>query len=193
MTRRTGVIKNTLTGIRKKNPRYERAGRTDKLFNAATRRASGTTLMTAMREQEVMHTYWSDVNLSAATVRVSHKLDSGWTPKAYKEREIPIPSKLEKSLKVWKAKSRRDLQPRVPHRGVQSEAGLPRTARKRLPSGKAGRRQLRLHKFRATFNAVKPLAGVDSGTAARGVGHSDMEIHDALSEAVTQSAGEGES
>ncbi len=28
-------------------------------------------LMTGMREQEVMYTYWSDVNLAAATVRVS--------------------------------------------------------------------------------------------------------------------------
>jgi integrase/recombinase XerD len=62
-------------------------------------------LMTGMREQEVMYTYWSDVNLVASTVRVSHKPDRGWTPKAYKEREIPIPSKLVKSLKAWKAKS----------------------------------------------------------------------------------------
>jgi integrase len=56
-------------------------------------------LMTGMREQEVMHTYWSDVNLAASTIRVSHKPDRGWTPKAYKEREIPIPTKLVKSLK----------------------------------------------------------------------------------------------
>ena len=62
-------------------------------------------LMTGMREQEVMYTYWSDVNLAASTVRVSHKPDRGWTPKAYKEREIPIPAKLVKSLKAWKAKS----------------------------------------------------------------------------------------
>jgi integrase len=52
-----------------------------------------------------MYTYWSDVNLAHATVRVSHKPDRGWTPKAYKEREIPIPAKLAKSLKAWKAKA----------------------------------------------------------------------------------------
>src|SRR5579871_1978230 len=62
-------------------------------------------LMTGMREQEVMYTYWSDLNFTAATVRVSHKPDRGWTPKVYKEREIPIPSKLAKSLKAWKTKS----------------------------------------------------------------------------------------
>jgi hypothetical protein len=55
-------------------------------------------LMTGMREQEVMYTYWSDVNFTASTVRVSHKPDRGWTPKAYREREIPIPTKLTKSL-----------------------------------------------------------------------------------------------
>jgi integrase/recombinase XerD len=60
-------------------------------------------LMTGMREQEVMYTYWSDINLAHATVRVRHKPDRGWTPKAYKEREIPIPAKLAKSLKAWKA------------------------------------------------------------------------------------------
>jgi integrase/recombinase XerD len=62
-------------------------------------------LMTGMREQEVMYTYWSDVNFAASTVRVTHKPDRGWTPKAYKEREIPIPPTLAKSLKAWKAKA----------------------------------------------------------------------------------------
>ena len=62
-------------------------------------------LMTGMREQEVMYTYWSDVNFTASTVGVSHKADRGWKPKAYKEREIPIPAKLAKSLKAWKAKA----------------------------------------------------------------------------------------
>jgi len=80
----------------------------DKLFKACTaeeRLWFEFFLMTGMREQEVMYTYWSDVNLTAGTVRVSHKPDRGWTPKAYKEREIPIPTKLVKELKAWKAKS----------------------------------------------------------------------------------------
>ena len=62
-------------------------------------------LMTGMREQEVMNTYWSDINFNHAVVRMTHKPDRGWTPKAYKEREIPIPDKLVQRLKAWKAKS----------------------------------------------------------------------------------------
>ncbi len=61
-------------------------------------------LMTGMREQEVMYSYWSDINFKASTVRVSHKPDRGWTPKAYKEREIPIPAKL---------RGARDLNPNL--------------------------------------------------------------------------------
>ena len=39
------------------------------------------------------------------SIRVTHKADRGWTPKAYKEREIPIPAKLAASLKKWMAKA----------------------------------------------------------------------------------------
>jgi integrase/recombinase XerD len=88
---------------------YEQA-ELDKLFKACDteeRLWFEFFLMTGMREQEVMYTYWSDINLNHATVRVSHKPDRGWTPKAYKEREIPIPAKLMKNLKAQKAKQTR--------------------------------------------------------------------------------------
>ena len=65
-------------------------------------------LMTGMREQEVMHVYWSDVNFKGATVSVNHKPYYGWTPKAYKERSIPIPEKLVRSLQVAKAALEKD-------------------------------------------------------------------------------------
>ena len=59
--------------------------------------------MTGMREQEVMYCYWSDINFAKCTVKVSHKPDYDWTPKAYKEREIPVPESLIASLKAAKA------------------------------------------------------------------------------------------
>ena len=73
----------------------------DKLFTACDREERlwyEFFLMTGMREQEVMHCYWRDINFDAHTVRVTHKPDRGWTPKAYKERGIPIPDKLMRSL-----------------------------------------------------------------------------------------------
>ena len=61
--------------------------------------------MTGMSEQEVMHTYWSDINSTPPRFASATSQTVGWTPKAYKEREIPIPAKLVKSLKAWKAKA----------------------------------------------------------------------------------------
>lgn len=62
-------------------------------------------MMTGEREQEVMYTYLTDINFKTSIVRVSHKPERIWTPKAYKEREIPIPATLATSLKAWKAKA----------------------------------------------------------------------------------------
>ena len=52
-----------------------------------------------------MHCSWEDVNLSRSTVTVRYKPEYGFSPKNYREREIPIPTKLVKSLKASKAKS----------------------------------------------------------------------------------------
>ena len=57
-------------------------------------------LTTGMREQEVMYCYWSDIKFNGSTIRVTHKPDRNWTPKAYKEREIPVPHTLMDALKV---------------------------------------------------------------------------------------------
>lgn len=62
-------------------------------------------LMTGMREQEVMYTTWPDLNLNRGVVTVRYKREYGFSPKAYKGREIPIPDKLVKALKKWKANS----------------------------------------------------------------------------------------
>jgi integrase len=52
-----------------------------------------------------MRVYLSDINFRHDAVRITHKPDRGWTPKAYREREIPIPTKLAASLKAWKARA----------------------------------------------------------------------------------------
>ncbi len=45
----------------------------------------------------------ADINSHAGTVRVSHKPDRNWSPKAYKEREIPVPEDWSTALKAAKA------------------------------------------------------------------------------------------
>jgi integrase/recombinase XerD len=132
-------------------------------------------LMTGMREQEVMYAYWMDVNLSAAVIRVTHKPDRGWTPKAYKEREIPIPSKLVKSLKMWKAKSDKTCNLLFPTSGCKPKLDFLDCLKAVAKRAKLSEDTVWLHKFRATFATRCLWAGVDLRTVQQWLGHSDME------------------
>jgi integrase/recombinase XerD len=132
-------------------------------------------LMTGMREQEVMYTYWSDINFAHATVRVSHKPDRGWTPKAYKEREIPIPAKLVKSLKARKAKSDKTCGLVFPTAGCKPKLDFLDCLKALADGANLGEENFWLHKFRATFATRCLWAGVDLRTVQQWLGHSDME------------------
>jgi integrase/recombinase XerD len=132
-------------------------------------------LTTGMREQEVMCTYWSDINLAASTIRVSHKPDRGWTPKAYKEREIPIPSKMVKSLKAWKAKSDKNCNLVFPTAGCKPKLDFLDGLKAVAQRVELDKDAFWLHKFRATFATWSLWAGVDLRTVQQWLGHSDME------------------
>jgi integrase len=132
-------------------------------------------LMTGMREQEVMHTYWSDVNFVASTVRVSHKPDRGWTPKAYKEREIPIPAKLVKELKAWKAKADKTCGLVFPTSGCNPKLDFLDCLKACAERAKVNKDDFWLHKFRSTFATRCLWAGVDLRTVQQWLGHSDIE------------------
>jgi integrase len=132
-------------------------------------------LMTGMREQEVMHTYWSDVNFAASTVRVSHKPDRGWTPKAYKEREIPIPAKLAKKLKARKAKADKTCGLVFPTAGCNPKLDFLDCLKACAERAKLDKDDFWLHKFRSTFATRCLWAGVDLRTMQQWLGHSDME------------------
>jgi integrase/recombinase XerD len=178
---------NGIRGLVKKNdwPRYTKEEpemyeheELDKLFkscDAEERLWYEFFLMTGMREQEVMYTYWSDVNLAHATVRVSHKPDRGWTPKAYKEREIPIPAKLVKSLKAWKGKANKTCNLVFPTAGCNPKLDFLDCLKAVAERAKLDQDNFWLHKFRATFATRCLWAGVDLRTVQQWLGHSDME------------------
>jgi integrase/recombinase XerD len=131
-------------------------------------------LMTGMREQEVMHVYWSDLNLKANTVKVTHKPDRGWTPKAYKEREIPIPAKLTASLKAWKGKAN-GCPLLFPTAGCNPKLDFLDCLKAVATRAELTKDDFWLHKFRATFATWHLWSGVDLRTVQQWLGHSDME------------------
>jgi integrase/recombinase XerD len=172
------VGKNDWPRFTEEEPEIYEQEELDKLFakcDAEERLWYEFFLMTGMREQEVMYTYWSDVNLAASTVRVSHKPDRGWTPKAYKEREIPIPSKLVKSLKAWKAKSDKTCSLVFPTAGCNPKLDFLDGLKDVAERAKLDKEDFWLHKFRATFATWSLWAGVDLRTVQQWLGHSDME------------------
>jgi len=132
-------------------------------------------LMTGMWEQEVMYAYWSDVNFAASTVRVSHKSDRNWTPKAYKEREIPIPAKLAKKLKAWKSKSDKTCALVFPTAGCNPKLDFLDCLKACAERAKLDKDNFWLHKFRSTFATRCLWAGVDLRTVQQWLGHSEME------------------
>jgi integrase/recombinase XerD len=133
-------------------------------------------LMTGMREQEVQHVYWSDINLNHATVRVTQKPDRGWAPKAYAEREVPIPDKLVKSLKTWKA-TRDDKKCNLVFSTSGCNTKLDFLDCLKAVAERAGLSPADcfLHKFRATFCTMHLWAGVDLRTVQHWMGHKDIE------------------
>jgi len=132
-------------------------------------------LMTGMRDQEVMHCYWSDVNIAAGTVRVSHKPDRGWTPKAYKEREIPIPAKLVKKLKTWKVTADKTCNLVFPTSGWKPDTHFLERLKACAERADLNKDNFWLHKFRATFATWSLWAGVDLRTVQLWLGHTDIE------------------
>jgi integrase/recombinase XerD len=172
------VGKNDWPRYTEEEPEMYEQEELDKLFKACTEEERlwyEFFLMTGMREQEVMHAYWSDVNFAASTVRVSHKPDRGWTPKAYKEREIPIPSKLVKKLKARKAKADKTCGLVFPTSGCNPKLDFLDCLKACAERAKLDKDDFWLHKFRSTFATRCLWAGVDLRTVQQWLGHSDME------------------
>lgn len=132
-------------------------------------------LMTGMREQEVMHCSWADINLARGTVTVRYKPEYGFSPKNYKEREIPIPAKLVTSLKTEKEKRDKTCGLIFPTAGCRPKLDFLDTLKDVADRAKLDKQNFWLHKFRATFATWSLWAGVDLRTVQQWLGHSDME------------------
>lgn len=184
------VGKNDWPSYTEEEPEIYDRDELDKLFaacDAEERMWFEFFLMTGEREQEVSYTYWSDINFAASTVRVSHKPDRGWTPKAYKEREIPVPDKLMKGLQEWKKRANKSCPLLFPTAGcnpkldfldclkdVAKRAGLNCKHCDTCKNNEKCERWF-LHKFRATFATWASDNNVSVPTVMLWLGHSDSE------------------
>lgn len=132
-------------------------------------------LMTGMREQEVIFTYRGDINFAGHTVRVTHKPDRGWAPKAYKQREIPIPEKLVQKLRALHKTSDRSCKLLFHTSGCKPKMDFLDCLKAVAKRAGLDPEKFWLHKFRATFATRCLWAGIDLRTVQNWLGHSDIE------------------
>lgn len=173
----SGVKKNDWPRYAEDTPEaYDKAD-LDKLFSVCDHQERlyfEFFLMTGMREQEVVHTFWSDVNFGLGTVTVSAKSAYGFTPKNYKGREIPIPASLVESLKAAKEKATRGCPLLFPTSGCKPKNDFLDILKARAKAAGFSPDDFWLHKFRATFATWHLQAGVDLCTVQLWLGHKDL-------------------
>jgi integrase/recombinase XerD len=133
-------------------------------------------LMTGLREQEVMYCTWSEINLKLGVITVRYKPEFGFSPKAYKGREVPIPDRLVKLLRNYKATMDSGTCPLVfPTSGCRPKLDFLDTCKAIAKRAALDPSQFRLHKFRATFATWALWNGVDLRTVQQWMGHTDLE------------------
>jgi integrase len=132
-------------------------------------------LMTGMREQEVMYCTWRDINFNHNTVSMRWNPEYKWTPKMYKEREIPIPTKLIKSLAKVQPKNAKRNALLFPTTDGKPNANLLRICKHIVKRTNLNPEGWWLHKFRATFATWHLQGGVDLRTVQKWMGHVDLE------------------
>jgi len=128
-----------------------------------------TLLLTGLRKRELYFLAWRDIDLTAATLRVSGEGKIGFSPKDYEERAIPLPPDVLDLLS--------DLPRRAewvfPNRNGNRLNHLLR--RLQTIATRAGVAGATLHKFRHTYATRLLEQGADIVTVQKLMGHSDLK------------------
>lgn len=132
-------------------------------------------LQTGFREQEAMYACWSDVNFTAKTIRVSHKPQYRWTPKAYKEREVPLSDKLAAALTAHRKKASKTCPLIFSTGNCKPKLDFLKNLKAAAERAGLDKDDFWLHRFRATFATWSLWANVDLRTVQLWLGHSDIK------------------
>ncbi len=167
-------LKDALAKAKRRPPTYTQA-ELDNLFAKCSefeRAAFATLLLTGLREEELCFLTWNDVTIrdpKNAMVRVTGEGKTGFSPKDYETREIPLPEDLARLL----AKLPRTADWVFPTSRGHRQTHLLRTLKEIAAAAKVP--NATLHKFRHTYATRLLESGCDIVTVQKLMGHSDIE------------------
>lgn len=125
---------------------------------------------TGLRDQELAHLHWADLNLQKGILAVRAKAQEGFIPKDWEERQIPLHPELVELLK--------SLPRKHPHLVFPSFRGKPNGHLLRMLKTVQDRACLPgrwyLHKFRKTFATRALERGADIRTVQQLLGHKNI-------------------
>lgn len=124
---------------------------------------------TGMREQELCHLEWADVDLKKKVMRVTAKPDQGFTPKTWEERTIEMSDRLVEAFKNLPHASRWVFPTVRGKRHAHVYKIVERVAKL------AGVKNAHPHKFRATFLTRLLQSGCDIANVQALAGHKSIK------------------
>jgi len=132
-----------------------------------------TFVMTGLREQEMVHLMWSDVNLPLRTIRVTAKPKYRFSPKRWEEREVPVPAQLIEMLGDHPRRAGSELV--FPSSTGNREQNM--LLRCKEVAGRAGLDPTKfdIKTFRSTYATRMLRAGFDVRTVQHWMGHKSLE------------------
>lgn len=143
-------------------------------------------LKAGLRDQELMHVEFSDIDRHEKTLRVRGKPRWGFTIKDYEQRDIPLPDDVLQELTDWKRKNKTHSLILPTRNGnpnghlLYNLKGLVRRSKLncgRCDACKSKRKQCEeftLHKFRRTCLTRWLQSGIDLRTVQAWAGHADL-------------------
>jgi integrase len=139
-----------------------------------------------LRDQEIQHLEWTDIDWQHSTLRVTSKPHWKFRIKDSEERDIPIPASLLDQLKERKALDIAGLLV-LPTKAGKPNGKLLRTLKrlanaeglncgacKGCKSENAECQRWTLHKLRRTYGTTLLRNGIDLATVQKFLGHSDL-------------------
>jgi integrase/recombinase XerD len=129
--------------------------------------------MTGLREQEVVHLVWTDINFELRVVRVTARPALAFYPKRWEEREVPITSQLAELLRSHP--KRTDSQFVFPSRTGNREQHMLDRCKAVAARAELDAAGFDLKTFRSAYATRMLRAGFDVRTVQHWMGHKSLE------------------